>query len=81
MSEKDDLDLFEWLCDHVSEEPVNPRAFASELCPDSRLKYKLPVLISTTCINSGVSFRDAIRIAMKNERDAQKKPLQTPPIL
>lgn len=66
--EPNDLELFEWLCNHVSEEPVNPRAFASEICPDTRLKFKLPVLISTTCVNGSVSFREAIRIAMKNEQ-------------
>jgi glutaredoxin-related protein len=67
-------ELFEWLEENVKETILNPRAFNSELCPDTRLKWELPVLVSTTAINSSVSFSDSVEIARsKHETKANSK--------
>ena len=38
----DDAKRYRWLRDHIGETPLNPRGFASEICPDTRLKWEVP---------------------------------------
>ena len=53
-----------WLCENVKEVPVNLKSFSSSICPDIRLKWELPVLVSYTCIGSSISFEKSVEIAM-----------------
>lgn len=55
-----DQERFEWLVNNLKEEPLNPRAYSSEICPDLRLKYKLPTLVSYDSIGQTISLREAI---------------------
>lgn len=55
---------YRWLCDNVTEVPLNPSGFSSDICPDTRLKWELPTLVSTTCVGGMVSFDEAIVLAM-----------------
>ena len=64
-------DDYRWLRDHIGETPLNPRGFASEICPDTRLKWELPRLVSTTCVGGMVSFDEAIDLAMAHTHNAE----------
>lgn len=59
----EDAARYRWIRDNVKEAILNPKAFNSEIMPDTRLKYELPVLISLTCVNEPVSFDDAVDLA------------------
>ena len=48
----------------LAETPLNPQGFASDICPDTRLKWELPRLVSTTQVGGMVSFDEAIDLAM-----------------
>ena len=67
----DDAKRYRWLRDHIGETPLNPRGFASEICPDTRLKWELPRLVSTTCVGGMVSFDEAIDLAMAHTPNAE----------
>lgn len=66
----DDAKRYRWLRDHIGETPLNPQGFASEICPDTRLKWELPRLVSTTCVGGMVSFDEAIDLAMAHTHNA-----------
>jgi hypothetical protein len=66
MTEEDQKDLqrFRWLVENVTEEAFDVRRANNDFFDDVRLKYRLPTLISYTCVGSPVSFREAIDIKM-----------------
>lgn len=62
-----DARRFQWLEQNLSETPLNTRLYVSEVCPDIRLIWKMPDLVSYTCVGTPVGFRDAIDYKMVNE--------------
>lgn len=64
-----DTQRLDWLEANLKEEPLNPRAYASELCPDIRLKYKLPTLVSYDCVGQRISLRRAIDIEIEKDEN------------
>jgi hypothetical protein len=60
-------DAFHWLALNVIEEPLNPRAYAAEEFPDTRLKYTLPTLVAWADYCGQISLLDAVMIASKQK--------------
>lgn len=60
-----DTDRMNWLEANCKEEYLYK---ASSEYEDTRMKWVLPTLISNTCINSRIGFREAIDNAIEQKR-------------
>lgn len=56
-----------WLEEHVKEVWVDPKRACSDICPDLRTKWELPVLICSGPVGGTVSFGEAIDIMRNKE--------------
>ena len=59
-----------WLEKHAKEVWVDPKRACSDICPDLRTKWELPVLICSGPVGGTVSFGEAIDIA-RGEQDGK----------
>ena len=55
-----DAERYRWLRDNIKERPMNQRAYASEIVPDTRLRYELPVLVSWADYCGQITLDDAV---------------------
>ena len=69
-----DLERLDWLESNVLEEPLRPEAFGAEICPDTRLRYVLPPLVSWTSYSGPTSLRRAIDIARADGQGDGERP-------
>jgi hypothetical protein len=66
-----DARRYRWLRDNIKERPMNQRAYASEIVPDTRLRYDLPVLVSWADYCGQITLDDAVdkaRAALKEKQ-------------
>lgn len=56
-----------WLEEHAKEVWVDPKRACSDICPDLRTKWELPVLICSGPVGGTVSFGEAIDI-LRNKK-------------
>ena len=59
---------YDWLEAHAKEVLLDPRRAASEMCPDMRTKWTIPVLICSGPVGGTVPFGEAIDIEMGKEQ-------------
>lgn len=62
--------MWRWLEKNAKEVLLDPRRAASEICPDMRTKWEMPTLICSGPVGGHVTFRGAIRNAMRAEAGA-----------
>lgn len=65
-----DAERYRWVASKVRERPLRPAAYGSEMFPDMRLRYELPVLVSYDAIGQQISFDAAIDTAIAKELPA-----------
>ena len=63
-----DAERYKWISSKVHERPLRPAAYGSEMFPDMRLRYELPVLVSYDAIGQQISFDAAIDAAIAQEQ-------------
>lgn len=59
-----DAERYRWIAKNVHERPLRPAAYGSDMYPDMRLRYELPVLVSFDAIGQKISFDSATDAAM-----------------
>ena len=64
---KQNAEKYEYLRDNAKEVLLNPRAFASEFCPDMRTKWEIPILICSGPIGGYIDFDKAVEIMMNHD--------------
>ena len=66
--EQQDLARFAWLVKKAKEEYLHSKTLSSDF-PDMRTYWKIPTLICSGPIGGFIEFREAIDIAMKNDKN------------
>jgi hypothetical protein len=59
-----DAARYRWLRENIKERPMNQKAYAAEIIPDTRLRYDLPVLVSWADYCGQIGLDQAIDYAM-----------------
>lgn len=68
---EEDANRYAWIKNNIKETPVRPQLFNAEICPDTRLKYELPILISYNAIGQQISLDKAIDYQRNNNETAR----------